>query len=301
MPWFLYALFAALCITAVGLLQKKSLQQERSLEYVTLLNVAKLLVFVTAFSQVLELRVTSGQFVIIGISGFIGGCSLLFTARAMRALELSSVLPILALDPALVALFAFMLLGERLTLVKIGGLLLAVIGTFILEFHRTGSSGLFSFLRSPKSLLEPFRSIGRGPGGRSLVIAVISLALSATLDRLMLVRVPVTTYLFYSYLCGTILYLVLLAGSGTKIGMPSVGKGSFIGIILLTAAINVIGNAAQARAVSVAAASLVIAVKRVSVLFDVILAGKFFHEKNILQKAVASIIILAGIYFIIVP
>ncbi len=301
MAWYFYALFAALGISVVGLLQKRSLKQEHSLEYVALLNMAKLLVLLLLFSQVLHLHITSAQFVVLGISGFVGACALLFTARAMRAMELSSVLPILALDPAIVAVLAFFILGEGFSLMKVVGLVLTLVGTFVLEFHRAEHDHLSQLFRNPRHLLAPFKQIGKGPGGHSLIIAVVALAIGGILDRFLLVRVEVTTFLFYNYLFGTALYLVLLAVSGTRIGMPSFGRRSFIGLILLTATINVFANAAQAKATSLAAVGLVIAVKRISVLLDIALAGKLFHERHLLQKSIASIIILVGIYLIVLP
>ncbi|MFA5135735.1 MAG: DMT family transporter, partial [Patescibacteria group bacterium] len=177
MAWYFYALFAAIGITIVGVLQKKTLKQEHSLEYVALLNMAKLIVFLLLFSQVLDLRITSVQFVVLGISGFVGACALLFTARAMRAMELSSVLPILALDPAIVAVLAFFLLGEGLSINKIMGLGMTLVGTFVLEFHNANHEHLAELFRRPKHLLVPFRNFGRGPGGRSLLIAVSALAM----------------------------------------------------------------------------------------------------------------------------
>lgn len=301
MAWYFYALFAALGISIVGVLQKKTLRQEHSLEYVAFLNMAKLLVLLLMFSQVLHPSITSTQFVFLGISGFIGACSLLFTARAMRAMELSSVLPILALDPAIVAVLAFFILGEGLSTLNIAGLVLSLIGTFVLEFHNANHEHLSELFRKPKYLLTPFMDIRKGAGGRSLLIAVSALAMGGILDRFLLVRVEVPTFLFYNYLFGTVLYLMLLAGSGKRIGMPTVGKKSFIGLILLTAAINVLANASQAKATSLAAVGLVIAVKRVSVLLDIALAGKLFHEHHLLQKSIASLIILFGIYLIVLP
>lgn len=301
MAWYFYALFAAIGITIVGVLQKKTLKQEHSLEYVALLNMAKLIVFLLLFSQVLDLRITSVQFVVLGISGFVGACALLFTARAMRAMELSSVLPILALDPAIVAVLAFFLLGEGLSINKIMGLGMTLVGTFVLEFHNANHEHLAELFRRPKHLLVPFRNFGRGPGGRSLLIAVSALAMGGILDRYLLVRVEVPTFMFYNYLFGSILYLLLLAGSGQRIGMPTFGKKSFIGLVLLTAAINVLANASQAKATSLAAVGLVIAVKRISVLLDIAIAGKLFHERHLLQKSIASVIILLGIYLIVLP
>ena len=301
MAWYFYALFAAIGITIVGVLQKKTLKQEHSLEYVALLNMAKLIVFLLLFSQVLDLRITSVQFVVLGISGFVGACALLFTARAMRAMELSSVLPILALDPAIVAVLAFFLLGEGLSINKIMGLGMTLVGTFVLEFHNANHEHLAELFRRPKHLLVPFRNFGRGPGGRSLLIAVSALAMGGILDRYLLVRVEVPTFMFYNYLFGSILYLLLLAGSGQRIGMPTFGKKSFVGLVLLTAAINVLANASQAKATSLAAVGLVIAVKRISVLLDIAIAGKLFHERHLLQKSIASVIILLGIYLIVLP
>ena len=48
------------------------------------------------------------------------------------------------------------------------------------------------------------------------------------------------------------------------------------------------------QAIQLAFAGLVIAVKRMSAFFVVLIGGELFHEKNLLRKSIACLIMLAG-------
>ncbi|MFH1589978.1 MAG: hypothetical protein ABIB43_05410 [archaeon] len=48
-----------------------------------------------------------------------------------------------------------------------------------------------------------------------------------------------------------------------------------------------------------AAISLIIPIKRTSSLFTTLIGGKLFHEKNLLIKILASIIMIWGVVFIL--
>ena len=52
---------------------------------------------------------------------------------ALKNLEISNALPLLALTPGFVAVFAFLILGESLKTLEVVGLLFLIFGTFILE------------------------------------------------------------------------------------------------------------------------------------------------------------------------
>jgi len=53
------------------------------------------------------------------------------------------------------------------------------------------------------------------------------------------------------------------------------------------------------QAVSLYQVSLVYPIYRLSSLFATVLGGEFFHEKHILKKSIAAIIMLIGSYLIV--
>lgn len=300
MTWYGYALISAVLISLVGLFQKKTLQNEHSLQYVTIFRTTNFLLFLLIFAPTLSIGTTSSQFFLLGVTGLIGATGQLFVARSLRALEISTVMPILALDPALVALVAFAFLGERLSGFNVIGMAFVLVGAFVLESHRNEGGGKWrDILHSPKLLLQPFKNVARARGGRSIIIAIVAYAISGTIDRFLLKQLNVTTYLFYVYLFGTTLFFLLLLATKQKVGFFQQGNRLFFPTIIIAAVISLFSNVAQAKATSLAAIGLVIAVKRSSVLIDVLLGGRLFHERHMAQKLLASAIILLGLYLVV--
>jgi len=56
---------------------------------------------------------------------------------------------------------------------------------------------------------------------------------------------------------------------------------------------------AQMQAIQLAYAGLVIAIKRMSAFFVVLIGGEIFHEKNLLRKSIACLIMIGGAALIV--
>jgi len=233
----------------------------------------------------------------MGLAGCLGAMAFLMIAKAMRQLELSTVLPILSLEPGLVALLAFLLLGESLSRTNALGLLLILGGAYILELRVHGGAPARPE-RGPK-LLQPLARLAQGRRGHFALLGLLFYGFASLVDRYMLVRVEVTTYLFYTTTFITAIYLVLFFLTTDQVQVFQRGSRRIILLILVIAALHLTANVAQAKAISLAAVGLVIAIKRLSALIDILIGGRFFHEHNLGQKALASIVILTGVFFII--
>jgi drug/metabolite transporter (DMT)-like permease len=86
-----------------------------------------------------------------------------------------------------------------------------------------------------------------------------------------------------------------------KINLALIIKNSFsknIKTILLVAVLTVSYRVAQNYAVSLAAVGLVTAVKRSSSLFTTLIGGEIFHEKELIKKSVACLIMILGVFLI---
>lgn len=69
--------------------------------------------------------------------------------------------------------------------------------------------------------------------------------------------------------------------------------------ILFVAVCTVGYRFAQSAALKQVETGIVIAIKRMSALIIVALSGEFFHEKNLLKKIIASVIMIAGILLLV--
>lgn len=300
MPWYSYALISAAGIALVGLLEKKTLQREHSSEYVAVFSIMKLALFLLFFSSSVIWTVSSSNFIWLVIDGAIGALAFFMVAKAIRRMEISSAVPILALDPGLTAILAFFFLGERLNGTHIVGLFFLVIGTYILELHRSHDQ-LGHPLTNIRTMISPLTNVWRQTGGGYILAGLVLFSVASTLDRFVLTRVPTTTYVGYTLIVNTVIFLILLVRSRNPLQLLRPGRGYLLFFITIAAAAHLISNLSQAKAVSIAAVGLVIGVKRLSVLIDVILGGKYFHERHLPQKIVATLIMLVGLFFVVRP
>lgn len=300
MVWYEYSAITVVALAAIGLLQKKTLKREHSLEYLMILGFLKLLFLIIGFGPRIDVGVSSEFFFLLGLDGFIGGFALLLIAKAIRIGELSIVLPILSIEPALVALLAFLTLGESLTSGAVVGLLFVLFGTYILELRRE-EHWWVSARSHPLSLLRPFSDLMRTRAGYLTFLSLLFFSVSSVLDRYLLLHIKTGTYLLYNYTFSAVLFIVLFLATRQKVEFLYKDHRPILLAIAGIASLTLLANFSQARALALAAVGLVIAVKRIFVLIDVILCGRFFHERNIAQKSIATVIILAGLYFILKP
>lgn len=301
MPWFGYALIAAVCIATVGLLEKKVLQREHSVEYVAVFSIIKLGLFLLFLSSTIDWTVSTTELVVLIIDGSIGAMAFYMIAKAMRRMELSSAVPLLSLDPGLTAILAWLFLGEHLTMTHIFGLALLVLGAYTLEVHRRhGDLGQQVGSRL-WNILSPLRGVWWKGGGRFIIAGLFLMAVSSTIDRYLLLRIPATTYVGYTLIVNTVIFLALFLRSRQPLQLLKPGRGYLLFFITVAAALHIVSTMSQAKAVGLAAVGLVIAVKRLAVLIDVVIGGRFLHEHHLPQKIFASAIMLAGLAFVVQP
>ncbi len=298
MPWYGYALLTALTIALVGILQKKTLQNEHSTEYFMVFSVIKTGLFLL-FVHAIDWNVTTQQLGLLLLTGCLAGFAFFFVTKALRRLDLSIVSPVLTLDSALGSVIAFLVLGERLSGGQAFGLGLMVIGTYTLEFHRHAASG--SRDSRLGRLIEPFQNLWRTPGGIYALLAMIFFALSGVVDRSVLTTVSSTTYLAYVLPTIAVLSIIIFVRKPSALQILRPGSRTLMWAIALTAGVHLLSNVTQTRATGLMAIGLVLAVKRLSTLIDVVLSGRLFHERGLRQKMAASVIMLIGLFFVVRP
>ena len=287
MEWYWLALSSALLSAFAAILQKKSLNEINALNFTVIVSV-----FVALFSTFLIGKVdlsTAGSYSMLVLFGksIINATAFLCIMIALKNLEISRALPVLAASPMAVALLAFILLGESLSLTEVLGMVLIVLGTYILE------------LKKNENIIAPFRVFVESKYHRIILIALGLMSLSAILDKLLLTsfKLPPLTFLVMQNYFFLIIFLLYRFLSGLKNRNEKLFKGvsKNILIIIVLIAIATIGYRwTQIEATKLGPVGLVIAVKRLSVLFAVLIGAKLFKEENYLRKVLATLTIVAG-------
>jgi len=288
MIWIFLALGAAVLHATSALINKKVMEHEHALEFGALKgSFGLLLIFAFPF---IRLDYSLGTYLsIFGIS-LIGFLGMLFYLKSLRHGELSNVTPLLNLSPLFILLIAFILLGERVSGIALIGILLLIIGTYLLQIGASHSKNFFA----------PLRSIGRSKYSLYMILVAIIFSLCATLEKGLLNSG--VTALSLAIILRFMISVNFLTFDLIKYG----GKQLFSdmkkdGLLAFTGSLSdILSITAQYLALSIPGVmvSLVIPIKRVSTLFTTIAGGRMFHEKHLGVKVISCIVMLAGVVFI---
>lgn len=288
-PWYAYAGFAALTSGVLAILEKRVLKREHALAFSATLAVVNVAVL-TPFSLFVDF---SG--ITLGMLGMMYGISIMasfaffFVMRATRHLEVSTVSPLLALGPGIATLLAFGILGETVSLMNVGGIVVLIAGVIVLEYA------------TRERVERMSTSLWRSPYARLIFYAFLLYGFSGIADRFLLGYrgVDPFVYIFIMHLFLAINFLFALVVSGR--GMSDIRHVIIDArwFIFLIAIVTLASRFSQTISVSIAPLGLVVAIKHASVFVSTALGGELFHEHNLAHKMVACIVIFVGILLVV--
>lgn len=230
-------------------------------------------------------------------AGVIGTSTLLYF-ELLKKYDISLVSPLLNLSPVFLLLFSFLLLGEMITFVQFLGIILIIIATYFVEVHHHNF-----FNRHRKNPhIHHFKMLSIKPS-KFFVLAFIMLftiSFAAIFDKMILSsQINVYTNLYFtSLLIFLVLFIyfvkkkILFSSFKKVISEPQtllVAFLSFSSIFIVLFAI----------AIPTALVSLIIPLRRTSTLFSALVGGILFHEKNLIQKLIATVVMLFGVLLIV--
>jgi uncharacterized membrane protein len=289
MEWFIFSFISAIALGTVGVITKKILGHEHASEF----NAARgfySIIFSLFLIPFIDLNIAWMSILMVY------GVSLLFSVavtqsmKSLRRGDISEVIPLTNITPVILMIIATIFLKETHSIIQIIGVLLVIIGTYVLQI---GASG--------RGLLDPIKNLLKSKPAHYMLIAASILAITTTLDKYLIsTRMNFITYLFFINIFQSINLIIY--------DVVKYGKKDFIKDILkdfkllsLDAFLLFISNLFYFMAVSIPKApiSLIIPLKRTSTLFAVIFGGSLFHEKNLLVKVFGCIIMIWGTIFIL--
>ena len=290
MTWFAIALLSAFLSAFAAITQKKVLFNIGALEFSFLLSLVNLIFSIPFFFFIDYGTINSYNLTILFIKSVIGVGAFFCVMLSLKNLEISNALPLLALTPGFIAVFAFIFLGESLKLQEVIGLAVLIVGTYLLENQKV------------KEIFYPFSVFIKSKYHRFVILALLLFTASSILDKLLLVKLklsPVSLTAFqhiYFAILFSIIYFIFKKRNEPV--TKYISKTNFSWIALIS--ILTIGyRFTQVAAIGMASVALVLAVKRTSVFWATIIGGKIFSDKDLLKRSIAAILILAGVILIL--
>lgn len=209
--------------------------------------------------------------------------------KALKISPLSLTLPFLSLTPAFLLITPFFILGETIKLPGVAGILVLSCGAYLLNISRF-KDGLF----------EPFRAIRREKGSVLMIAVAAIYSLTGSLGKKAIQHSSpsffIATYVIVlALLLGPLaLFSYRRSGRNDAFSFTDLFKQTFLPGVLFVA-----GSLSHSFAVQLTQVAYMISVKRLSLLIGVVYGWLFFKEKEIRERLLGAVLMLAGFILIV--
>lgn len=203
---------------------------------------------------------------------------------AIKHSPISLSVPFLAFTPAFMILTGFWVLGETINFWGTIGIGLIILGSYILHFKK-----------NQLSFFTPFSAFIHEKGSWLMLIVAILFAFAAVIGKKAMLH---SSPLFFSYYFFLVFNVLILAGlliwrknNWQKI-IQNTPKGLWLG------SLHMIHISFHGLAISISTSVYMVAVKRSSILFSVLLSWYILKEVDIQYRGLGTLLMFVGILFI---
>lgn len=223
--------------------------------------------------------------------------AMLLYMAAIRDHPLSLTLPYLAFTPVFSMAIAAVVLGERVSLLGLAGVLLIVIGAWLLNLEQARRDDWRTWLR-------PLGAIRWEAGSRMMLGVALLYGVTSTLGKAALLYLPSAPFgAFYFAIIGllAIPLLMLLPVGGTSISwrLSLQRLRARPGAVFAVAGLNGVMVVTHFLALRHIEVAYMIAVKRSSLLFGILYGAFLFQEGGLANRAPGGLLMLAGVLVIV--
>lgn len=219
----------------------------------------------------------------------------LFRARAHQKADQSLIVPMLCFTPVFVLLLAPIILHQTIKPLGILGIIILVLGVYVMKIKERH-----------KGFLEPFKALYREAGVRYMLAVAFIWGFTAVLDGVGIFNAGGTTEsIFLSFKAGTYwliwtqslsaISLILIVAIWRRKSMRNYDLKTLIPIGIT----NGLQELVQMCAMGLLAAAYVNSIKRLSIIFSIIIGHYYFKEAGIKERMSGAIIMIVGFILII--
>ncbi|GAB7082178.1 EamA family transporter [Megalodesulfovibrio paquesii] len=205
----------------------------------------------------------------------------LWVFAAVKEAPLSLTMPLQSFTPLVMLLPAWLLLDEAPSWAGLGGIVLVVLGSYVLNVDALRGGGIWG----------PFRAIIREPGARHMLGAAALFGLSAVQGKDLALK---SSVLWSAVAFFTVNHLVVLGivavkrPGGLRRMLVRAKPGSIV------AGIWIVHILSHYTAIMLVDAAYMVAIKRLNGLVGVLLGGMLFREDKIRQRLLGAACMSAG-------
>ncbi len=283
MLWFVLSLFTALFESSKDLLSKRALNRMDvyvvafSFRFFALPFLLPLLLFVSWSHDAVFLYALFATTL----------CNVVTTILYMKAIQaspLSVTIPMVTFTPAFLLLTSPVILGEFPGFFGIAGVLLIVIGSYMLNVKDR-----------EKGLFEPFRALLRERGPVLMLMVAFIWSISANLDKIAIIH---SNPIFFVVSAYTLLSIFLFPLAFRRLDMSQLRTRKGLIYLVPIGFFAALMSIAQMIAFSMAAVAYVVAIKRMSSVFTAAGGHFFFGEARVKERILGISIMILGALFV---
>jgi len=285
MVWFILSLIGAFLDATYYMFLKKYL---KNIDQYVLASGVYLFTFVIliTISLIKGLpAIQEGFFLALSITVGINLIAVTLLLKALKTTDLSLTVPMMSFTPAFLILTSFLILGEFPSLIGIAGIVLIVIGSYVLNLNA-----------KKKGLFYPLKELFRNKGMLFMLIVAFLFSISSNYDKLTVLKSD--TVFSSSMFCLFLGLLFLFISMGKKKPVLNVYQDKFYKFLLIAIILSA-GAIAINSALTMQIVPYVLSIKRISIIFSVLYGFWIFKEKHLLNRAVGAVIMLLGAITII--
>lgn len=288
MNWIIFALISALLTSLATLTQKRALQTEHAMQFAASLAVVNLIAVIPVFFTINYGNLTWQSLSMLFVACLCGGVAILLTTKALRHMGVSEISPLFVIAPGITAVLALIFLNEKLNALQTSGIILTLVGAYMLE------------LRS-RDLLSPFKLVGSSKYIVYVFFSLFLYSISALIGKSLLSthHLQPEAFLAFAHLYLAIIFIALYTFYHDGIRGIVANIRSHGPIIILISVLVVGHRYAEIYSTQIAAVGLVAVILKSSTLFTTIIGGRLFRESNLIWKAAACIVMIAGMFLVI--
>ncbi len=205
--------------------------------------------------------------------------------RSVHASDLSLVMPLLAFTPIFILGVEWAILGEIPGLYGLCGILLVVVGTYVLNLKET-----------TQGVLDPIRAVLRDKGALFMLVVAAIWSVSATVEKVAVRSSSPAAYLSVFNVCFVLLFLPILLFAVDRPFKKFGGNW-----ILFAGAGVLTGGMAICQMIAIKLTPIVnfvISIKRAGMLVSVLLGWLFFGEKHVKYRIAGAALMVTGVVMI---
>jgi drug/metabolite transporter (DMT)-like permease len=223
---------------------------------------------------------------IVAAGAIIDAVAITLLIRTIFMSDLADVYPLVALTPAFTALTSFILLGERPSPLGIAGVIVIVVGAYLMRVEG-----------AKESILKPFRLLFRDAGARYMMLTAFLFSLMGPLfKRAMEASSAGFALTSTQWLTTLILGSIYLMQGRLKDTLKEIRR-HFWGLAGLGVT-NFLQAILTFLAMRIALVAYVAGVKRLGILFTVLFGYLAFKERGALRGAIAGAVMFVGVILI---